>query len=92
MRYAITIKGRVQNKSYIFFVECHARIRKLGGFVFNDSDGTVKVICDGSQQKVDEFIDVINLHEEDIFVEDILKEETDASHPIPGIFGHAVMI
>ncbi|ODS40018.1 MAG: hypothetical protein A7315_09935 [Candidatus Altiarchaeales archaeon WOR_SM1_79] len=86
MRYALTIKGRVQNAGYRDIIEKNARVRRLRGYVFNDIDGTVKLVCDGAEEKIDEFIEVINLHEEDIFVEDILKSEVEDVSPIPATF------
>ena len=89
MRCALTIKGRVQDKGYRSFVEERARDRRLKGYVFNDRDGTVRVVCEGAPEKIDEFVDVISLHEEeDVFVENILKDELlDTAYPIPATFG-----
>jgi len=101
MRYALTIKGRVQNAGYRNLIEKNARARRLRGYVFNDIDGTVKLVCDGAKEKIgfadardissydseiDEFVDVITLHEEDIFVEDIFKSEVPEIFPIPEAF------
>ncbi|ODS40105.1 MAG: hypothetical protein A7315_09585 [Candidatus Altiarchaeales archaeon WOR_SM1_79] len=88
MRCALTIKGRVQDKGYRSFIEERARDRRLKGYVFNKRDGTVNVVCEGAQERIDDFVDVINLHEEDdIFVEDILKSELDLTFPMPDTFG-----
>ena len=89
MRYALTIKGRVQNAGYRNFIEERARDRRLKGYVFNKRDGTVNVVCECAQEKIDDFVDVITLHEEeDVFVEDILKDELlDTAYPMPDTFG-----
>ena len=73
MRYALTIKGRVQNAGYRNFIERNAKIKRLRGYVFNDINGTVKLVCDGPQEKIEDFIGSIDLHEDEIFVEDILN-------------------
>jgi len=87
MRCALTIKGNVQNAGYRDIIENKAKGKRLRGYVFNDVDGTVKLVCEGTKERIDEFIDVINLHEDDIFVEDILKDEIPGIFPIPETFG-----
>ena len=88
MRCALTIKGKVQNAGYRGFIEDKARDRHLGGYVFNSPDGSVQLVCEGAGDKIDDFLDVITLHEKDIFVENILKHDViDPAFPIPGIFG-----
>jgi len=87
MRCALTIKGRVQDKGYRSFIEERARDRRLKGYVFNKGDGTVNIVCEGARNKIDEFVDVINLHEEDVFVEDIVKSELALTFPMPDTFG-----
>jgi len=86
MGYALTIRGKVQDVGYRNFIELKAHERRLGGYVFNDVDGTVKLVCDGVHEKIEEFIDAINLHDEDIFVENIQKEEVVPTHPVPKKF------
>jgi acylphosphatase len=87
MRYALTIKGKVQNAGYRKLIEKKAKDRGLKGYVFNDADGTVKLVCEGAADRIDDFIEVIDLHEENIFVENILKNEVAPNYPIPGVFG-----
>ncbi len=89
MRCVLTIKGRVQDTGYRSFIEERARDRRLKGYVFNKRDGTVNVVCEGTPDKIDDFVDAINLHEEDaVFVEDILKDELlDINYPMPDTFG-----
>ncbi|ODS36972.1 hypothetical protein BEH94_09175 [Candidatus Altiarchaeales archaeon WOR_SM1_SCG] len=86
MRCALTIKGKVQNAGYRGFIEERARERRLKGYVFNDTDGTVKLVCAGAKERIDDFTDVITLHEEDIFVENIFKNEIEDVSPIPKTF------
>ena len=83
MRYALTVKGNVQDVGYRDYVEKSANVKRLKGYVFNDMDGTVKMVCEGAAEKIDNFIDDISLHEDYIFVEDIQKSEVDDAFPIP---------
>ena len=88
MRCALTITGKVQNAGYRGFIEDKARDRHLKGYVFNASDGSVKMICEGACDKIDEFVDVITLHEKDIFVENIIRDDISGfALPIPDTFG-----
>lgn len=86
MRCALTIKGKVQNAGYRNFIEDRARERRLSGYVFNDTDGTVKLVCAGAKDRIDDFTEVITLHEEDIFAENISKNEIEDVSPIPATF------
>lgn len=86
MRCALTIKGKVQDAGYRTYIEERARERRLKGYVFNDTDGTVKLVCAGAKDRIDDFTDVITLHEEDIFVENISKSEIEDVSPIPTTF------
>jgi len=88
MRCALTITGKVQNAGYRGFIEDKARDRHLRGYVFNASDGSVQLVCDGAGDKIDDLVDVITLHEKDIFVENILKDNVvDPVSPLPDTFG-----
>jgi len=86
MRCALTITGNVQNAGYRGFIEERARERRLKGYIFNDTDGSVQLLCDGAKDVIDEFVDVITLHEEDIFVENISKTYDPEFFPIPTTF------
>ena len=87
MRYALTITGKVQNAGYRAIIEDNANARHLKGYVFNASDGSVKLLCTGEREKIDDFIDAISFHEEDIFVEDIqIDTGVDTISPIPDSF------
>ena len=50
------------DKIFIFdIIENKAKGKRLRGYVFNDVCGTVKFVCEGTKERIDEFIDVINL-------------------------------
>ncbi|MCD4797475.1 MAG: acylphosphatase [Methanosarcinales archaeon] len=51
-----TITNHVQMVGYREVVEAHGRARGLAGFVFNDVDGSVKVMASGLEPVLNEFI------------------------------------
>ncbi len=51
-----TITNHVQMVGYREIVEAHGRARGLAGFVFNDVDGSVKVMASGLEPVLNEFI------------------------------------
>ncbi len=46
------VHGHVQGVGFRYFVHEHARILKLNGYAKNNYDGTVEVIAEGSQDKL----------------------------------------
>jgi acylphosphatase len=56
-----TITDHVQMVGYREIVEAHGRARGLMGFVFNDVDGSVKIMASGPESAIAEFIKDINL-------------------------------
>ena len=51
-----TISNHVQMVGYREIVEAHGRAKGLAGFVFNDVDGSVKVMASGLESVLNEFI------------------------------------
>ncbi|ODS40995.1 MAG: hypothetical protein A7315_02295 [Candidatus Altiarchaeales archaeon WOR_SM1_79] len=88
MRYAVTVKGKVQDVGYRDIVEAHAKAIGLSGFVFNDEgdDGRVNLICEGTPDTIDEFINVIDVHEGRVSVDNIDKFEIESSFKLPKKF------
>jgi len=88
MRYAVTIKGKVQDVGYRDIVEAHAKAIGLSGFVFNDEDDDrrVNLICEGTPDTIDEFINVISVHEGRVSVDNIDKFEIESSFKLPKKF------
>ena len=69
MKRAIIIaKGRVQKAGYRDFVQDSARELGITGDVENLEDGTVKIVCEGEEQKIEDFIRAINVKKEFIDV------------------------
>lgn len=57
MKRAIIIaKGKVQKVGYRDFVQDIAREIGINGYVENLEDGNVKIVCEGEEAKIDEFI------------------------------------
>jgi acylphosphatase len=85
-RYAITIRGKVQHIGYRGIIEGTARRTDLKGYIFNDIDNSVKIVCEGSKKSVDDFLTAIkDFARADI--ESIEKKEIHDSFPLPHQFG-----
>jgi len=52
----IIAKGKVQKVGYRDFVQDSARELEITGYVENLEDGTVKIVCEGEEPKIEEFI------------------------------------
>ena len=52
----IIAKGKVQKVGYRDFVQDSARELGINGYVENLEDGTVKIVCEGEEPKIEEFI------------------------------------
>lgn len=55
----IIIKGKVQMVGFRTFIKNFADSLNLKGFVENLPDGDVKIVCEGEEDKITEFIDYI---------------------------------
>jgi acylphosphatase len=72
----IIAKGKVQKVGYRDFVQDIARELGIAGYVENLEDGTVKVVCEGEEAKIEEFIRAIKVKKDFIDVsETSLKYE-----------------
>jgi len=58
----IIAKGKVQKVGYRDFVQDIARELGIAGYVENLEDGTVTIVCEGEEPKIEEFIRDINLY------------------------------
>ncbi len=67
----ITIRGDVQGVGYRRVVERIARRTGVNGYVKNQKDGTVKVVAQADDEKVETFIKEIQIEEPPIIVERI---------------------
>ena len=85
-RYAITIRGKVQHIGYRDIIEGTARRTDLKGYIFNNIDNSIKIVCEGSKKSVDNFLNTIkDFARADI--ESIEKKEIHDNFPLPHQFG-----
>ena len=77
-----TITDHVQMVGYREIVEAHGRARGLAGFVFNDVDGSVKIMARGLEPVLTEFIQDLRSDRPDTIIETIEIME-DISLPSP---------
>jgi acylphosphatase/uncharacterized protein YukE len=84
-RYNLLLRGKVQHIGYRGIIEGTARKLDMKGYVFNDIDGSVKIVCEGLQRSVDAFInDIKEFARSDI--ESIEKKEIHEELYLPSIF------
>ena len=75
MKRAILIaKGKVQKVGYRDFVQDNARELGITGYVENLEDGNVKVVCEGEEPKIEDFIKGIKVKKDFIDVVEISVE------------------
>ncbi len=77
-----TISNHVQMVGYREIVEAHGRARGLAGFVFNDVDGSVKVMASGPESVLNEFIDDLKSDRPDTTI-DTIEIIEDIALPSP---------
>ncbi len=58
-RYNIVVRGKVQDVGFRDYLIALANITKLRGYIFNDIDGTVKMILEGAKDTVNTFLNEI---------------------------------
>jgi acylphosphatase len=75
--YNVSINGKVQDIGFRALIEDIARFLQLKGFVFNDIDGSVKMVCCGEYKIINDFFNRIRSSGEErgIVIENITKEE-----------------
>ncbi|MBC2698772.1 MAG: acylphosphatase, partial [ANME-2 cluster archaeon] len=79
-----TISNHVQMVGYREIVEAHGRARGLAGFVFNDVDGSVKVMASGLEPVLNEFIHDLKIIRPDTAIE---TKEIKEDIRLPSPFG-----
>ncbi len=82
-----TVTDHVQMVGYREIVETNGKIRGLNGLVFNDSDGSVKIMVSGPESAVSEFIHDLEIVRPDTKIE--TKELADDLN-LPYPFGRVV--
>ena len=75
----IIVSGRVQKAGFRIFVDRVAFELDLKGMVRNLEDGTVEIICEGPEDRLDEFSRMINIRKYPIRVDDLKRRITKAS-------------
>ncbi len=84
-RYSVIIRGKVQHIGYRGIIEGTGRKLDLKGYVFNDLDNSVKIVCEGLQKSVDNFLSALqDFARADI--ESIEKKEIHEDIPLPHLF------
>jgi len=83
-----TITNHVQMVGYREIVEAHGRARGLAGFVFNDVDGSVKVMARGLEPILSEFIHDLKIIRPDTAIE---TKEISEDIRLPSPFGRITM-
>ncbi len=84
-RYTVTIRGKVQHIGYRGIIEGTARKLDIKGYVFNDIDNSVKIVCEGLQKSVDTFLDSLKEFAR-TDIERIEKKEINDEIPLPHMF------
>ena len=77
----ITVKGAVQKTGYRDYVQEKARSLNVKGYVENQRDGSVKIVCEADEDTLKNFIKLINIKQDLIAVE---KIETIKKQPATG--------
>jgi acylphosphatase len=83
--YSIILRGRVRHIGYRGIIEGTARKLDLKGYIFNDIDNSVKIVVEGLQKSVDNFLGSLK----DFARSDIENIETKEIHediPLPHLF------
>jgi acylphosphatase len=83
-----TITNHVQMVGYRDIVEIHAKARGLAGFVFNDVDGSVKLMASGTDAAINNFVDDLKAQRPDTIIE-VTEIAEDIKLPSP--FGRIVI-
>jgi acylphosphatase len=73
-----TVHGRVQGVSFRYYTQRRARDLGLVGYVRNQWDGTVEVVAEGQQPKVEELLAYLHVGPRAAFV-----TQVDAQWPMP---------
>jgi acylphosphatase len=60
-RIEATVYGRVQGVSFRYYTQKEAILHNLTGWVANDSDGSVRVVAEGSEEVLKKMIDYLHI-------------------------------
>lgn len=79
-RAEIIVHGRVQKAGFRDLIDEAAFNLNLNGYVKNLKDGTVQVICEGEEDRVEELLEKINIQQYPVRVEKIDAKYTKPTH------------
>jgi len=77
----IIVKGAVQKAGYRDYVQEKARSLNIKGYVENQRDGSVRIMCEADKEDLEDFVKLINIKQDLIEVE---KIETVKKQPATG--------
>ena len=78
-RATILISGDVQDAGFRGKVMRMAQKQELVGYIENLPDGTVRLVCEGEDKIINDFVNELDIHDEDIEVEKVDVEWSDAT-------------
>ncbi len=86
--YNVMITGKVQDIGFRTLIEDIAKLYDLNGFSFNDTDGSVKMVCCGGNGTVSEFLDEIKIRgsQKGAVIDNILCDEIPYQIYLPNKF------
>jgi acylphosphatase len=86
--YNIMVTGKVQDIGFRALIEDIARLYGLRGFVFNDIDGSVKIVCCGENGEIAEFLGELQARGayKGLVIDEVLKEEIPFQMYLPQKF------
>ena len=87
--YNVTVTGDVQDIGFRRFIESTANSYHVRGHVFNDPDGSVKMLCGGSVESLDAFFHAVQTRTPSgVSIEQFLRNEivTDTDLNLPPEF------
>ncbi len=58
-RYNVVVKGKVQDIGFRDYVIALANIAKIRGYIFNDIDGSVRMVLEGAKEIINNFLNDI---------------------------------
>jgi acylphosphatase len=86
-RYNIVIKGRVQDIGFRDYVIALANIAKIRGYIFNDIDGSVRMVMEGAKEIVNNFLSEIKLKDiAGVEIKSLQQKEITGDFDLPARF------
>ncbi len=86
-RYNIVVKGRVQDIGFRDYVIALANIAKIRGYIFNDIDGSVRMVMEGAKEIVSNFLSEIRLRDiVGVEIKSLQQKEITGDFDLPAKF------